>query len=824
MRLPKSITLWGTCLLMLATGAVFAQTGGVCPLPTLESPQDVSLAGVGNVAIILDASNSMNAVFDTRTRLDAAKDALVGLFDVLPEGLTVRLSVYGHRVAKADQAASCQDIELLFGPASFDAAAAAQMEAELGRIQAQGLTPMAYAIQRAATDLEGLEGESIIVLLSDGEETCDGDPLAMASMLATMDPAIALHVIGLDLEPAARDTLTTMAALADGQYVGVHEAGDVLAALFEVLGSQSAQVPVATGIPAQFECYGITELIVGTEGNDTLIGTPGNDLIYGLGGDDMIIGLDGNDILIGGDGDDVMEGCDGDDLLFGEAGDDLLFGGNGNDTLCGQAGHDSIEGEQGDDWLDGGAGCDTLLGGPGCNRLSGDAGDLMFEGEVVQGPCPTCVTCVPDCPSVPVCPVPACPVPVCPVPEDPCVVTKPVSCDPEPVGCSDPVPVAPPSSCGEKSVDEGACIQLHGTVADGDCNVVEIVWSADKGTFDNPCALDPVYCAPMTPFCEGEDVVINLRATDSCGATGSDSFVLRINNVNHAPIVDAGEDITVEEGGTAMLLGKVYDEDGDAIRVLWSVECGEGSVHTPTALDTCFTAASTPHCQGEDIVLTLTATDACGATAQDSIIVHVSNVNHTPIVNAGEDQVVNEGDVVMLVGEALDADGDPLRYLWSVDCGQGTLSDPASLSTCFTAPLTDRCEGEKITITLTVTDICGATASDSLVIQVCDVNRAPTVDLGSPVEVIECGSLCLDPKVSDPDGDPVRYNWTTTGGSFDDPTVARPVFFAPATDVCEGEDVCISLTVIDPCGLTGSDTLIVHVSNLNQAPIVHADP
>ncbi|MBN1859090.1 VWA domain-containing protein [Candidatus Bipolaricaulota bacterium] len=813
MRLPKSIILWGTCLLLFGAGAVFAQTGGVCPLPTLETPQAVSLAGVGNVAIILDASNSMNAMFDSRTRLDAAKDALVGLFDVLPEGLTVRLSVYGHRVAKADQVASCQDIELLFGPATFNDASASEMVTSLSRIQAQGLTPMAYAIQRAAADLEGLEGKSIIVLLSDGEETCDGDPLAMASMLATMDPAIVLHVIGLDLEPAARDMLTTMTALADGQYVGVNAAGDVLAALFEVLGSQTTQLPAATGIPAQFECYGIANLIIGTEGNDTLIGTSGNDLIYGLGGNDMIIGLEGNDILIGGDGADVMEGCAGDDLLFGEAGDDLVFGGIGNDTVCGGAGHDSLEGEEGEDWLDGGTGCDTLLGGPGRDRLSGDAGDLMLEGEIVQGPCPTCVTCAPGCPSVP----------VCPVPSEPCATT-PIPCVRQPVDCSEPAPVAPPSSCGEKSVDEGACIQLHGTVADGDCNVVEILWSADKGSFDDPRSLDPMYCAPLTSLCEGEDAIISLRATDSCGATGNDSFVLRINNVNHSPTVDAGADVTVEEGGTVMLSGRVYDEDGDAVRVSWSVECGRGTVHTPTALETCFTAGSTPHCQGEDVVLTLTATDACGATARDSVIVHVSNVNHAPIANAGEDLFINEGDVIMLVGEATDADGDPLRFHWSVECGHGLLSDTESLSTCFTAPLTDRCDGEKITVTLTVTDVCGATASDSAAIHVSDVNHAPTVDLGSPISVIECGSVCLESDVRDPDGDPVQYRWTATAGSFDNPTAARPVFHAPSTSICEGEDVCISLSVVDPCGLTGSDTIIVHVSNLNQAPIVHADP
>lgn len=43
----------------------------------------------------------------------------------------------------------------------------------------------------------------------------------------------------------------------------------------------------------------------------------------------------------------------------------------------------------------------------------------------------------------------------------------------------------------------------------------------------------------------------------------------------------------------------------------------------------------TDRCDGEDIVLPLTVTDACGASASDSMIVHVNNATSSPpIVNA----------------------------------------------------------------------------------------------------------------------------------------------------------------------------------------------
>ncbi|NQD94099.1 heme peroxidase, partial [Pseudomonas sp. CrR25] len=67
----------------------------------------------------------------------------------------------------------------------------------------------------------------------------------------------------------------------------------------------------------------VTNLIVGTAGNDVLNGTAVADEIQGLGG---------NDILNGLGGDDVLDGGAGNDSLIGHLGNDTLIGGLGNDT------------------------------------------------------------------------------------------------------------------------------------------------------------------------------------------------------------------------------------------------------------------------------------------------------------------------------------------------------------------------------------------------------------------------------------------------------------------------------------------------------------
>jgi len=81
-------------------------------------------------------------------------------------------------------------------------------------------------------------------------------------------------------------------------------------------------------------------ILIGTDGADTIHGNDGNDILYGAGGDDALFGDDGNDIIFGGDGQDALVGGTGNDLLFGGADNDVLNGGAGDDLLVGGDGRD----------------------------------------------------------------------------------------------------------------------------------------------------------------------------------------------------------------------------------------------------------------------------------------------------------------------------------------------------------------------------------------------------------------------------------------------------------------------------------------------------
>ena len=772
-----------------------------------------------NVVFILDASNSMNKLLAVKTRIDAARDALTELLGGMPDGEDIGLLVYGHRINYQNEVESCQDIEMLFPIAPLDDVIRDRMVASIADVEPQGKTPLADSLTEAANAISATGEGGVIVLLSDGEGNCGGAQDIVADMIATLDPPIMIHVLGLDVEGSASQILRALAAATGGSYWGIGNAAGLLEALYAVIADAEpvAEPPVDTGIPSQFACLGVTNVIYGTEDDDVIYGTAEGDLILGLGGNDFLIGLGGNDVLCGGPGRDILEGGVGHDLLDGGDGDDIIFGGPDNDRICGGTGNDSLEGDAGDDVLDGGPGCDTLLGGYGCDVLySADGLDTLLEGTIMAGSYNRCPVCEYTCPPIVECPPvvsPTCPPTPCP-PVTPC--PQPVVVQPAPIQAACP----PPSDM--KTLNEGESIQLHGAVSDADCNVVTSAWQASAGSFDDACSLHPVYTAPMIAGCENLDVEVVLTAVDSCGASASDAFMLRILNVNHMPIADAGAPVCLDEGTSVVLGATASDPDCEGLMVQWTVGGCIGSFEDPYALQPVFVAPMIDACGGVDVIATLTVTDPCGATVCDTVLIHINNVNTAPTVNLGPDFAVNEGLAIQLTPAVADAQGDALTYCWTTT--GGAIDNVYAACPTLAVPMTACCGGEDIVVTLTVTDPCGLSASDAVTIHVNDVNGAPTVDLGPDLCLLECDSVLLSPQVHDPNGDALVYQWSATAGVFADLGATTTIYTAPPTDNCDGIDVVITLTVTDPCGLSATDSIHVRVENVNQPPKVHADP
>jgi hypothetical protein len=129
------------------------------------------------------------------------------------------------------------------------------------------------------------------------------------------------------------------------------------------------------------EGTGNDDVIVGTEGIDSIRARGGNDLVCGLGGDDNIQGNANVDTIYGGEGDDTINGNNNGDFLFGDKGNDTIYGGNGGDVIYGDDGADTIYGGNGNDMISGVAGHDIISGGEGDDKISGNGGKDEICGD-----------------------------------------------------------------------------------------------------------------------------------------------------------------------------------------------------------------------------------------------------------------------------------------------------------------------------------------------------------------------------------------------------------------------------------------------------------
>lgn len=174
--------------------------------------------------IIFDASGSMAAAMGSERKIDAARRALAGALAKL-DGTDAMVSVraYGFdtTVAKTPEA-SCPNTALVSG---FGAKAGIQHGAAVNGLQPYGYTPIAASLTAAGVDLAGVPArERMIILITDGEETCDGDPVAAARALASAGIDVATHVVGFDLNAAQRAEMQAIAKAGSGAYFDATDA------------------------------------------------------------------------------------------------------------------------------------------------------------------------------------------------------------------------------------------------------------------------------------------------------------------------------------------------------------------------------------------------------------------------------------------------------------------------------------------------------------------------------------------------------------------------------------------------------------------------
>ncbi len=202
----------------------------------LSEPEDAPAGAALAVEIIFDASGSMAAWLGASTKLSLAKDALrVATQGLDNESMLVAFRAYGFDQSLAKTAeASCPNTELLLP--FTDTGQAAKVTQQADGLVAYGYTPIARSLELAGQDLSSVEAaRRMIILISDGEETCDGDPQSVARALKAQGIDLQTHVVGFDLDEVARLQMSEIAREGGGSYYDASDGAELGASLIRVI-------------------------------------------------------------------------------------------------------------------------------------------------------------------------------------------------------------------------------------------------------------------------------------------------------------------------------------------------------------------------------------------------------------------------------------------------------------------------------------------------------------------------------------------------------------------------------------------------------------
>lgn len=184
--------------------------------------------------LVLDASGSM-AGTDMNTmkpHIAKVRDALAAVVPAVAPRRHLGLMVYGPGPAE-----SCSNIELRLAPGPNSAET---ILGEINGVVPAGQTPLTAAVLRAAEALRFRKKPAVVVLLTDGEETCGGDPCRVARELKAEAYALTIHVIGFKVAGAATwlapgTGSACMATETGGLAISAHDKDELIEALRKTL-------------------------------------------------------------------------------------------------------------------------------------------------------------------------------------------------------------------------------------------------------------------------------------------------------------------------------------------------------------------------------------------------------------------------------------------------------------------------------------------------------------------------------------------------------------------------------------------------------------
>ena len=188
--------------------------------------------------IVFDASGSMagnvnQGIATTIPRIDEVRGALATVLPTVTRARRVGLITYGPGPYQ-----QC-NVDLKLKP--MDNAAERIMQ-EVNALSPAGKTPLTAAVRNAAEVLDYRHKPGVVVVVTDGEETCGGSPCDLGKELHAAAVNLTVHIIGYrmkDFSWTGEGSILDAKCLAEengGLYISTDSKQDLIEALQKTLG------------------------------------------------------------------------------------------------------------------------------------------------------------------------------------------------------------------------------------------------------------------------------------------------------------------------------------------------------------------------------------------------------------------------------------------------------------------------------------------------------------------------------------------------------------------------------------------------------------
>jgi PKD repeat protein len=303
--------------------------------------------------------------------------------------------------------------------------------------------------------------------------------------------------------------------------------------------------------------------------------------------------------------------------------------------------------------------------------------------------------------------------------------------------------ITPPTADAGTGVEaiQGTTVYLDGTGSDDNIRIASYTWTFDY----QGVPIELTGSAPSYYFEAAGEYEITLVVTDLEGNSASDTVVVTVLDVM-SPEAVPGDDITIDQGDIASFYGMDSTDNVGVVEWVWTFTYqGEPVELTGPTATFVFADAGT-------YTVDLSVTDAAGNSAEDDMKVTVMDTTD-PVAVAGEDRESDQGMAVALDGSESTDNVDIFRYTWTFPYGGGTEElTGRNVQFSFSDP------GD-YTITLTVTDAAGNSATDSFDLHVRDTVQ-PTPPPMSDVEAKAGEKVTMDAQSAIDNVGVVKWTWT----------------------------------------------------------------